>query len=160
MTVRGEAVSLGGTEAAPSSMRGGVECIDEPGAGAHDGGDADRIVLGKGESLEVVDDDGLRHRLHVSQSQAGEQEGMPTETGAATGDGARRTAEGTRELPVSRAGDEAGGDGNRQRGPLEVVRDREGLEGAGATAGEATEARHHPTVTLAQEDAVPAESRR
>jgi len=129
-----------------------VESVNEPGERADRGADTERVILGVLEGLEVVED----HRfvetlLEVLQGASLEQNGMPPEPGADPGDGVGSTVQRPGDLPQRRAGDQPGGDGEQQSGPLAVVGDGEGLAGKGPTAGAAAESRDAPALRCREE---------
>jgi len=61
----------GGPRAGPA-MRGRIEGIDEPGVVADDGGDAERVVLGADEGLEMVGDEPFSNCTEFEEGRGGE----------------------------------------------------------------------------------------
>ena len=77
-----------------------------------------------------------------------QQQGVPPEPCRQSGHRRGIAAERSGELPVGRAGVEAGGHGDGEIAALEVVSHGERLQGEGPAAAQAKEARHDSTVAL------------
>jgi hypothetical protein len=99
--------------ASGAAMRGGVEGVDVPGVLTDGGGETEGEVLGVGERLEMVDDDGaVGEGGELIEGERGEEQSMATETGGAAGDGVGGAAQGAGDLTMGGAGLEHGSDGN------------------------------------------------
>jgi hypothetical protein len=105
-----------------------VEPVEEPGEGAHGGGDAEGEVLGELEGLEVVENDGLGQASPQESEGAGvKKESMPPEAGGQAGEGGRSAGEGACGLTEGGAGLKSRREGQEEFGALEVVGGGEGL---------------------------------
>jgi len=136
----GEAAGLKGRDGAGAAMGRRVEEIPEPGACADGGGDPERGVLGEFEGFEVVEDDRLGEGRRQGRQGAGvEEESMAAETGAESGDGRGSAPERAGNLTMGSPGLEERGDAPEELRALEVVGQREGVLGEGATTAQAEE---------------------
>lgn len=117
--------------ASASAVRGRIDVVHEPRFRSHRGPDPERAVLLSDEDLEVVVDDGLDQSREMGPTARMEEDGVPSQAFGHPGDGGLGAVARPRDLPMSGAGGEARGDGEEERGPLEVVGGGEGLPGAG-----------------------------
>jgi hypothetical protein len=125
-------------------MRGVVQAVDEPADLTHGCTHTDGEFLAKEETLEIVVDHRLFDALYALERVGEQQEGVSAKTGGQAGDGAGSTTKRSRDLPVCRAGQQAGGDGRSELGSFHVVRKRETLLGE-APAAAATDEAWDPT---------------
>ena len=130
------AALLEGGHRALAAQRGVIEAVDEGAAAAGGEVDVEGMVLGVGEGLEAVDDDGLAklERGRAIELAAMEEQAVAGAAGDVTGDGRVGDAEVAGHLPQSGSLDGPGEDGGEEIAAAEPVGGREGACGELAAA--------------------------
>ena len=140
-------------------MRRGVDVDDETALGSDGRADPESSILSSDERLEVIVNDRLDQARRERSNVRTEQEGVPSQPLGQARDGGFRAQLRACDLAVSRASEKRRGDPREQGGPFQVVRRRERLTRAGASAVETEKTRHARRVLLAPVMAVSMEAR-